>query len=187
LACGLLCGWRRRGNRISMRPAVVALGLLVYAQSVGASDRSRVFESPDRRCRAVVVTGATGESLVEIQTISRHVLFSRDERSEDGSHGQGIVQAAWTSDSQFFVASTSATGGQQPWARPLWVYSRARNQVFELSRLGITATNDFTLKPPDIVRTTVLGCDAENIPRNIAFSLHQLVSTDGVPAAPCPN
>jgi hypothetical protein len=165
--------------------ALVALSQLVYGQTAG--DRSRVYKSPDHKLRAVVVMGKTGETRVDIQAISGRVLFRRDERSEVGEHGHGIVHASWTSDSQFFVASTEASGGHQPWARPLWVYSRSKNQVFELSNFGITATTDFTLKPPDIVRTTALGCDAENTPRTIAFSLHRLVSTGRVPTAPCPN
>ena len=170
-----------------MRLALALAGFCVLAYGQTTGDRSTMYESPDRRLRAVVVTGTTGETRVDIQAIAGRVLFSRDERSEDGSHGHGIVQAAWTSDSQFFVASTSASGGHQPWARPLWVYSRLKNQIVELSRFGITATTDFMLKPPDIVRTTVLGCNAENTPRTLTFSLHRLVSTGRVPAAPCLN
>ena len=165
--------------------AFVALCPLAYGQTT--RDRSRVYKSPDRTLRAIAITGATGESQVDIQTTPGRVLFSRDERSNDGSHGYEIVQAAWTSDSQFFVASTGATGGHQPWARPLWVYSRSLDRVFELSKFGITATSDFKLNPPDIVRTDAQGCDSENTPRTIAFSLHQLVSTGRIPAAPCPN
>ena len=165
--------------------SLVALCLLAFGQTTG--DQSRVYRSPDRKLRAVVVTGATGESQIDIQATPGSVLLRRDERSNDGSHGHGIDQAAWTSDSQFFVASTSASGGHQPWARPLWVYSRAKNRVFELSRFGITATTDFKLKPPDIVLTTAPGCDSENTPRTIAFSLHRLVSTRRIPAAPCSN
>jgi hypothetical protein len=171
--------------------AVAVFSLLVVAQSGGGQpvrgDRSRVYKSPDLTMRAVVVTGATGESQVNIQAIPGRVLFSRDERSGDGSHGHGIVHAAWTSDSQFFVASTSASGGHQPWARPLWVYSRSLNRVFELWRLGVSAAAAFKLNPPDIVHTTVLGCDSENAPRPIAFSLHQLALTGRIPAAPCPS
>src|SRR5260221_727504 len=170
-----------------MRMALALAGFFVLAYGQTTGDRSTVYKSPDRGLRAVVVTGATGESRVDIQAIPGRVLFSRDERSEDGSHGHGIVRAAWTSDSQFFVASTSASGGHQPWARPMWVYSRAKNRVFELSRFGITATTDFKLNPPDIVLTTALGCDSENTPRTIAFSLHRLVSTRRIPAAPCSN
>ena len=165
--------------------AFVALCPLAYGQTT--RDRSRVYKSPDRTLRAIAITGATGESQVDIQATSGRVLLRRDERSNDGSHGHGIVHAAWTSDSQFFVASTGASGGHQPWARPLWVYSRSKNQVFELSNFGVTATSGFSLKPPDIVRTIALGCDAENTPRTIAFSLNQLVSTGRVPAASCPN
>ena len=165
--------------------SLVALCVLASGQTTG--DRSSVYKSPDRKLRAVVITGATGESQIDIQASPGRVLLRRDERSNDGSHGHGIVQAAWTSDSQFFIASTSASGGHQPWARSLWVYSRSKNRVFELWKFGITATTDFKLKPPDIVLTTALGCDSDNNPRPIAFRLYQLVSTGRITAAPCPN
>jgi len=73
-------------------------------------------------------------------------LLIRDETSSDGSHGYGVIQAAWTRASEFFVASTEAAGGHQPWTRPIWIYSRAKNKVFELTRMGATAVSDFTLK-----------------------------------------
>ena len=162
--------------------AIAALGLLSSAQAIG--DRSRVYKSPDRTLQAVVVTDVAGESRIEIQAITGRVLFKQDKRSENGAHGYGIVHAAWTADSRFFVASTEASGGHQPWARPLWAYSRSKNRVFNLGRLGV-ATTDFTLKAPDIVQTTVVGCDAEA--RTFVLSLRRLVLTGREPTAPCPN
>jgi hypothetical protein len=144
-----------------------------------------VLTSPDRALRAFVMTNAVGESWVEFQALPERVLLRRDDRSKDGEHGSGVVHAAWTSDSQFFVASTAASGGRQPWARPLWVYSRTSNRVIELWKLGMVATGDFTLKPPDIVETTI-HCPNENRDRPYAVSLHSLLSAGRLPASPSP-
>lgn len=142
-----------------------------------------VYTSPDRAVRAIVTTDAAGESQVGFEFSERHrMLLKRDERSQDHEHGHGITHAAWTADSQFFVASTAASGGHQPWARPLWVYSRTGNRVIELWKFGVVATGDFTLKPPDIVETTV-HCPTGDQP--LAFSLHDVMSAGRLPVEPC--
>jgi hypothetical protein len=167
----------------------VALALLVVTV-LSPAQTTKVFTSPDRALRAVVWTNPAGESRVQIEGPSRRVLLTRDETSSDGSHGQGVLHAAWTADSQFFVAGTESTGGHQPWARPIWVYSRAKNRVFELGEMGAVSVDDFTLKPPDVIEMKVLDC--ENVvggdpqTRSLSVSLHQVVSTERVPNAPCP-
>ncbi len=167
----------------------VALALLIVTVPSPAQT-TKVFTSPDRALRAVVRTSSTGESRVQIQGPSRRVLLIRDDTSGDGSHGYGVVHAAWTADSQFFVAGTEATGGHQPWARPIWVYSRATNRVFELGKMGATAVADFTLKPPDVIEMKALDCEdgrGDLQSRSLIVSLHQLVSTERLPTAPCPG
>jgi hypothetical protein len=162
----------------------LSYGLLFVAGVFLPAQTVRVQVSPDHALQAVVTTNATGETQVEVRTSQGRVLLTRDDRSEDGEHGGSIVHAAWTSDSQFFVASMMAAGGHQPWARPLWVYSRARNRGIELSNLGVNATGDFTLRPPDIVETTVL-CAAGSQDRHYSFSLRRLLSTVRLQKAPC--
>jgi hypothetical protein len=95
------------------------ISLLVTA--LWAEQRTKVYTSPDGILRAVVATEASGEDVVEFKSLPERVILRRDERSSDGEHGDGIVKAAWPPDSQFFIASIDATGGHQPWARPLWV------------------------------------------------------------------
>jgi hypothetical protein len=150
---------------------------------------TKVFTSPDRGLRAVVLTGSTGESSVQIQGSAQRVLLIRDDTSGDGAHGYGVIHAEWTADSQFFVASTEAAGGHQPWAHPIWVYSRAKNRIFDLGKMGATAVADFTLKPPDVIEMSVLDCKnarGDLQPRPWIVSLHQLVSAERLPTAPCP-
>lgn len=160
----------------------LSYGLLFIAGALLPSQSTKVYTSPDHALQAVVTTNATGEFQVELRTSQGRVLLRQDDRSEDGEHGGGIVHAAWTADSQFFVASIVASGGHQPWARPLRVYSRARNRVLELSALGVNATGDFTLRPPDIVETTVL-CPNRDQP--VKFGLHRLVLAGRLQTDPC--
>lgn len=151
------------------------------------SAETKAYTSPDGALRAIVVTKATGESRVEFQASAGQVLLSRDERSSDGSHGYEVIEAAWTSDSQFFVATTESNGGHQPWARPLWVYSRSKNHIFELWKFGVSATGIFTLKTPDITEVPILGCAGGGQSRILVFSLHRFLLTGRLPIAPCPG
>jgi hypothetical protein len=163
--------------------------LLLIAVVSSWAQNKKLYLSPDRVLKAVVWTGKTGESRVEIQTTSERVLLVRDETSSDGAHGQGVVHAAWTTDSQFFVVSTESSGGHQPWARPIWVYSRANNQILELGKLGATAVADFALKPPDVIQTKVLDCESgkgDLASRPLVISLHQVVANGRLPKPPCP-
>ena len=139
---------------------------------------AHVYTSPDRALRAVARTSPKGEATVAIEALPKRRLLFRDQTSADGAHGYQLVHAAWTSDSQFFVAGTEATGGHQPWARPIWVYSRAANQIFDLGTLGATAISDFTLTPPDVLQTRGLDCKGPLI-----ISVRQLMATR---RAPCP-
>lgn len=174
---------RRRYSLCSMRACLPAAVWVIVAPTMFGQTIT-VHTSPDRALRAVITNNATGESLTEVQAVPERVLLSRDERSADGTHGGRVDHAAWTADSQFFVVSTSATGGHQPWARPLWFYSRAKNRIFELSKGGVAAISDVTFKPPDIVETTV-ACLGRGESRGISISLHRVESNGRLPAAPC--
>jgi len=144
----------------------------------------KTYTSPDGILQAVVVTETTGEYFVDIRVAStKRILLSRDERSKDGEHGQGMVKAAWTPDSRYFLASTDATGGHQPWARPLWIYSRSKNHVYKVRE---AVSGVFTLKPPDIVRIPVIACD-DGPDRILIFSIRRFVATGRLPIKPCPG
>ncbi len=158
--------------------------LLLVAVTPLTGQITKVYVSSDHVLRAVLTNSQTGESLVQIRNSQGQVLASREYRSEDGEHGGRIAHVAWTADSQFFVASIVASGGHQPWARPLWVYSRASDRAIELSNLGVDATGDFTLKAPDIVVTTE-QCSGGDRP--LHFSLHRLMQAGRLPGSPCPS
>jgi hypothetical protein len=158
--------------------------LLLLAVVTAAADSTKVYQSPDRQLKAVVKANAAGEALVEFRSAGGRLLQTRDERSSDGQHGQEILRAGWTPDSQWFVASTVSSGGHQPWARPLWAYSRARNEVFDLDRSGIVAVDTFRVSAPDRVRTTVV-CPPSEEHKPLTFQLSGLL--DGTLPNPCPS
>lgn len=78
----------------------------------------------------------------------------------------------------------------QPCARPIWIYSRGKNQILELSTLGATAVADFTLKSPDVLQVSALDCEqakkGEPASRTTVISLHDLGTNGRLPNPPCP-
>src|SRR6266849_3231050 len=51
------------------------------------------------------------ESRVEFYSPQQEMLCALDYSSDDGEHGFGIVKAAWTPDSYYFVFSLTSSGG----------------------------------------------------------------------------
>src|SRR5437899_963523 len=58
------------------------------------------------------------ESRVEFYSPQHEMLCALDYSSEDSEHGFGIVKAAWTPDSNYFVFSLTSSGGHQSWHFP---------------------------------------------------------------------
>ena len=121
--------------------------------------RRRHYFSPDRELRAVVVGDdpqphrRTAESRVEILRADGTLASSVDYSSPDGAHGFGVVKAAWTPDSEFFVYSMASSGGHQPWKSPTYFYSRRINKTQGIEQtLGKPVLSpDFTLSAPATV------------------------------------
>jgi hypothetical protein len=150
----------------------ILVGLPIFA------DTTVVYESPAGALRAIVVTTPAGESRTVVQMGPNRLLLTRDECSRDGAHGYGVVRAAWTGDSQFLVVSTEPSGGHQPWSRPIWVYSSAKNRIFELSKFGLVPTGAFTLRAPDQVDVPIIGCGGLSAEGRIfRFSLSRFLMT----------
>ena len=99
------------------------------------------IDSPDGQLRAVLIAIAPNtnygseESRVEIRDRINRLLSLKDFTSTDSNHGEIIDNSEWTPDSQFFVFSTSSSGGHQPWQSPVWYYSRKEQRIRELSEL----------------------------------------------------
>ncbi len=134
--------------------------ILIFLSAPCFAQTVREYASPDGKTTAIISTNRTGESRTESKSMpAGQVLLIHDQTSPDGAHGYGVVQAAWTADSVFFVAGTEASGGHQSWAHPIWIYSRDRNRIFELEKSGVTATTTFTLGAADTLRVRVSGCN----------------------------
>jgi len=148
-------------HRILHRGGMAAVAFLLLSVAPGRGfepEKDAVYNSPDRALRARVHTDSHGESSVRFEDVrSGAILLMRDDTSSDGAHGHSVVHGAWTANSQFFVAGLESTGGHQPWAHPIWVYSRAANHVVELWKVGITVVADFQLRSPDLLQTRMLA------------------------------
>jgi hypothetical protein len=114
------------------------------------------------------------ESRVEFYSPQHEMLCALDYSSEDSEHGFGIVKAAWTPDSNYFVFSLTSSGGHQAWHAPTLFYSVRDSEIHSLDSYveaaGISK-GDFTLKAPNTVFAEVWR--GESIP--IKFRLDSLI------------
>jgi len=122
------------------------------AQWHSAEGSTDSYNSPDGTLGAfVVVTGAGGESQVEIREGSA-TLRTRRFSSPDGQHGFIVQYAEWTPDSGFFVFSLASSGGHQPWHFPTFFYSRRINKIEALDAYtGPVADPGFHVSAPDAI------------------------------------
>jgi hypothetical protein len=106
---------------------------------------------------------------------SGKVLLDTSFASEDGEHGLGVVNASWTPNSQFFVFSTSSSGGHQPWHSPTFFYSIKAEQLFYLDDLvGAITTSDFMVSGEDSLYTDGMRKD-DLEDEDFAVSLSSLI------------
>jgi hypothetical protein len=123
--------------------------------------KPQVFPSPDRRVRAIVFPVGMDlhaspdiESRVVMRGANATLLNSKDYSSPRGTNGYYVVHASWSPDSEFFVYTTSSSGGHSPWSFPMWVYSRERNLFVSFSDLiggKPTVSDDFRFSGPHTV------------------------------------
>jgi hypothetical protein len=156
---------------------VVLLATCV-AQRQSAPRHTQTLKSPDSTIIAEVNFAkkpeATAESRVVLRAKNGTVLAQRDYSSEDGEHGYGVTNAAWTPDSQFYVYSLQSSGGHSPWHSPVQVFCRADNKIRSLD----DALNDAVMSPEFVIsapdRVTV---DLYFSKQTKTVGLHQLMNT----------
>lgn len=107
--------------------------------------------SPDQRYVASLGRDKSGESNLLIGPSHGMAKFVRDLGSEDGEHGEIILQAEWTPDSRFFVIITEHAGGHGPLMHPIYFWDRQTNLFYSLDRALGGTTRGFKVKHPDIV------------------------------------
>jgi dipeptidyl aminopeptidase/acylaminoacyl peptidase len=141
---------------------IVILLFVGFSLLIGSANAEKLKEqkyiSPDGRFVAHVVPlpkarYGSGESKIIIKTNKGKILYSKDYGSEDGKHGFGVVRAAWTPDSQFFVYSMSNSGGHQPWHTPIKFISITDFKAHSLDDyVGPIMDPNFELNKPNIIR-----------------------------------
>jgi hypothetical protein len=135
-----------------------AIAITAFAnQTASAADKHK-YISPDHQMKAVISPAATkhkksAESRVDIYDADGKLVSTVDYSSPDGEHGMGVVRAAWTPDSQFFVYSMASSGGHQPWKSPTWFFIRSsgKTQGLEQSLGKPVLSPNFSLKAPNTV------------------------------------
>jgi hypothetical protein len=124
-----------------MRTLFVLATLFVALLRAEAQGYGRVvYIAPDATLRASViplriVDGHLSEYAVEIHDSAGKLLRRADYASPDHEHGRDIMHAAWSPDSQFFVFSTTSSGGHSAWHFSTYAYVRSRNAVCYLDDL----------------------------------------------------
>ena len=171
--------------------------LMVFAAMPGhaaekrhAIPSRRHFFSPDREMRAVIVADdpqphrRSAESRVLIYRGDGHLANVVDYSSPDGNHGFGVVKAAWTPDSQFFVYSMTSSGGHQSWKSPTYFYSRKTNKTQGIEEtLGKPVLSpNFTVSAPSTVTVATWRKPPLNTAREITEDL-RLANVSFNPAA----
>ena len=158
--------------------------ILFAAASASASAQgAKTYVSPDKALRAIITpVGLEGrdsnESIVEIRGARNALLLKKSFASEDGEHGYGVIKAAWTPDSQFFVFSVESSGGHQPWHAPTFVYRRGDSKLLALDDfVGPVSSPDFELKAPALLNTEKWVAD-EQAGRKVILNLSELSSAN---------
>jgi hypothetical protein len=148
--------------------------VLTVAASAFATPVPLTYISPDHELKGIIVpvgrdAGAKEmnnrsdqgylleyECRVEIYTTKGEKIWSEDFSSPDQDHGRGVVFALWSPDSNYFVFSTTSSGGHHPWQFFTYAYSRRQNKLFILdSLLGEVIKQKFRIKRPDIISLTI--------------------------------
>ncbi|MGB0036111.1 MAG: hypothetical protein WBP79_11610 [Candidatus Acidiferrales bacterium] len=138
------------------------LGLVfLFAAHSALAQESQTIPSPDDSLRAEIQTvhksvGGAAESKIEILSREGKKVWAVKYTSRDGEHGFGVVKAAWTADSQYFVYSLSSSGAHPAGRSPTFFYDRKADRVrsFDAEVDNVTDA-DFTLSAPDIVEALV--------------------------------
>lgn len=114
------------------------------------------YLSPNGRYQAFVsaLPGIrSGENMVVIKTKKGKTIYSKSYGSGDGEHGYGVVHAAWTSNSIFFVYSMASSGGHQPWHTPIYYVSVRDSKIRNLDDyIGAVTQPEFELRASDIIK-----------------------------------
>jgi hypothetical protein len=137
--------------------------ILVVAQN-------RVYESPNRDLRAVIVIGKQHQRRVEVRTSRGTLLQTKRLAPQIYSGGEAVGHAEWSSDGNFFVFNTYNLGGHQPWHVPTYFYCVKDKRIHSLDALVGLITSDFSLLGNTITTTRLkVGKEMANEPLTVTL------------------
>ena len=135
--------------------------LILFAPFSAFAQKSETFVSPDDSLRAEIQSvrkrpSGAAESRIEILSHEGKRIWIVKYTSSDGEHGFGVVKAAWTPDSQYFVYSLASSGGHEPGRSPIFFYDRKVERVRSFDQeVGVVIKADFSLAPPDFLEVVI--------------------------------
>ena len=145
-----------------IQPARLAAITLALLLPCGAATRSeKEFKAKDGTHIVVLPVSklpghGDAESRIEFYSPQNQLLCALDYSSDDSEHGFGVVKAAWTPDSNYFVFSLTSSGGHQAWHAPTLFYSvddRGIRTLDSYVKAAKISKSDFILRPPNVVVT----------------------------------
>jgi hypothetical protein len=157
----------------------ILLALILFAPFAAFAQKAETFVSPDDSLRAEIQSvrrssTATPESKIEILSKDGKRVWIVKYTSADGEHGFGVVKAAWTPDSQYFVYSLASSGGHQAWRSPTFFYDRRNERVRSFDEeVGVVIDAKFSLSPPDVVEIVIRDNDNGEA-KNVKIALSDL-------------
>ncbi len=136
---------------------IIAMSLF-NAFAISYAAPIQTYKSPNNQLMARVMSHVTTEeSVLDIMTLANGSIIShQDYTSADGEHGLLIEQAAWTPDSQFFIFTTTSSGGHSSWQSPSYFYRVKDRKLYSFSDFfPAIANTDFTVAKPDLLTITI--------------------------------
>ena len=169
--------------KITQTIMIIAISLF-NAFAVSYAETIQTHQSPNNQLMARVMSHANSqESILDIITTENASIISHnDYTSANGTNGGVIEQAKWTPDSQFFIFTTSSSGGHSPWQSLSYFYSVRDKKMYSFSDFfPAIASTDFTVASPDLITITIWtpltgkkGMD-ESVALTITFHLAELL------------
>jgi hypothetical protein len=144
--------------RLTGKITVVLLGVIILFVDHSAA-RNRVYFSPDRKLRAVVVPIGKGKNKNSENRIDilegRHALRSRTMSPSKGNPAETVRRGVWTDDSQYFIFNTVIAGKFAPKNQRTYYYDRANNHFFSLNDVVGPVIGEFFVVGHDSVSVTL--------------------------------
>ena len=132
--------------------------IIINSFAISYAGTTKTYISPDNQLIAKVTRASKSEeSIVDIIEMNNGLIISHNNyASEDGEHGQIVEKAAWTPDGQFFIFTTSSSGGHSPWQSVSCFFSVRYKKIYDFRDFfPAIAKAGFTVASPDLITITI--------------------------------